>query len=74
MRHTGMLTNGKEFDSGKLSFHAGRGEVIAGLDEGVMTMRPGGIRKLMIPPHLGYGGSNAPGPWPPPNKIKKFKN
>ena len=56
-----MLQNGREFDSGKLSFHSGQGEVIAGLDEGCSGMRAGGIRKLMIPSNLGYGSSGAPG-------------
>lgn len=49
----------KVFDQGKTSFHSGRGEVIAGLDEGVQSMRAGGVRKLRIPPHLGYGSSGA---------------
>jgi hypothetical protein len=55
----------KKFDEGKLMFHVGRGEVIAGLDEAVAGMRAGGVRKLRIPPHLGYGTSGAPPKVPP---------
>ncbi|KAK3239010.1 hypothetical protein CYMTET_51029, partial [Cymbomonas tetramitiformis] len=72
IRYKGMIMpNGYEFDSGTLQFHLGKGEVIAGLDEGVATMRPGGMRKLLIPPHLGYGSSGAP-PKIPPNAVLVF--
>jgi len=64
--HTGTLAaTMKKFDEGKLMFHVGRGEVIAGLDEAVVGMRAGGVRKLRIPPHLGYGTSGAPPKVPP---------
>ena len=47
------------------SFQLGRGEVIKGWDRGVKGMKIGGVRKLIIPSHLGYGdrgaGADIPG-------------
>lgn len=60
VHYTGTLTNGKKFDAshdrGKpFEFPLGAGRVIKGWDQGVAGMRVGGIRKLTIPAHLGYG-------------------
>jgi len=70
VHYTGWLTNGTKFDSSvdrgqPFQFVLGVGQVIAGWDEGVATMKVGGKRKLTIPPTLGYGGMGAGGVIPP---------
>ena len=58
-------STGKEFDSSyknnrPANFRIGVGEVIPGWDEGLMTMKVGGKRHLIIPPNLGYGPAGRP--------------
>ncbi len=53
------------------SFVVGQGKVIAGWDKGVVGMRVGGRRELIIPPSLGYH-NESPGPGIAPNDTLVF--
>jgi FKBP-type peptidyl-prolyl cis-trans isomerase len=70
VHYTGWLTDGTKFDSSKdrgepFMFPLGAGQVIPGWDEGVQGMKVGGIRKLIIPPDMGYGDQGAGDTIPP---------
>ena len=62
VHYTGYLTNGTSFDTsiGKSAFGfvLGAGAVIKGWDEGLVGMRVGGTRKLVIPSGLAYGSGS----------------
>lgn len=65
VHYRGRLTSGKEFDSsykrGKpFKFVLGRGQVIAGWDEGVALLHVGEKAEFVIPPDLGYGKNGYP--------------
>jgi hypothetical protein len=62
-------SKGSQFDSSmNFSFPLGVGRVIAGWDQGVVGMKVGGQRRLVIPPNLGYG-SQMVGSIPPNSTL-----
>ncbi|MDP4200742.1 MAG: FKBP-type peptidyl-prolyl cis-trans isomerase [Bacteroidota bacterium] len=80
VNYTGKLVDGKTFDSNvDPAFHhtepfstaIGVGQVIPGWDEGMVSMKVGGKRRLIIPPQLGYGARGA-GAAIPPNATLIF--
>jgi len=74
LAYTAWLSNGVQFDSSReggepVEFTVGVGDVILGWDEGVVGMREGGRRLLVVPPALGYGESGHPGMIPPNSTL-----
>jgi FKBP-type peptidyl-prolyl cis-trans isomerase len=66
VNYVGMLADGTVFDASAnrgapSSFFIGVGQVIPGWDEGVVGMKEGGKRKLVIPAELAYGANGIPG-------------
>lgn len=77
VHYTGTLKDGTVFDSSRergkpIEFPLGQGQVIPGWDEGILSMKQGGRRKLMIPSKLGYGAEGTPGGPIPPNAELTF--
>lgn len=72
--YTGWLPDGRSFDSSQgreaFSFRLGARRVIQGWDVGVVGMKPGGTRRLIIPSQLGYGDRGAGSI--PPNAVLIF--
>lgn len=65
VHYLGRLEDGTEFDNSwrrnsPAQFQIGRGMLIKGWDKGLVGMRVGGRRRLVVPPALGYGTSGRP--------------
>ncbi len=74
VEYIGELLNGIEFDTSYarpsfFPFTLGQGKVIKGWEEGVKTMKEGGIRKLIIPPELAYGNQKRNEKIPPNSTL-----
>jgi peptidylprolyl isomerase len=70
VHYVGTLEDGTEFDSSKkhgrpFEVQIGVGRVIKGWDRGIVGMREGGHRKLVIPYQLAYGEDGRPPKIPP---------
>lgn len=64
VHYEGTLSDGTKFDNSydrnqPFEFVIGKGQVIKGWEEGLLGMRIGGKRKLIIPAELGYGANSA---------------
>ncbi|NJD10763.1 MAG: FKBP-type peptidyl-prolyl cis-trans isomerase [Gemmatimonadetes bacterium] len=75
MEYTGWLPNGRRFDTSEgkqpYVFTVGRGEAIKGWDQGVLGMKAGGQRRLIVPPRLAYGDEGFGG-YIPPSAVLVF--
>jgi FKBP-type peptidyl-prolyl cis-trans isomerase FkpA len=71
VRYAGFLPTGKQFDSGEITVTLGTFKTIRAWEEGLLGIRVGGRRRLVVPPSLGYGSKGA-GETIPPNSVLVF--
>lgn len=62
LHYVGTFADGREFDSSltrgqPLAFVLGQHQVISGFEQGLTGMRVGGVRRIVVPPDLGYGAT-----------------
>jgi FKBP-type peptidyl-prolyl cis-trans isomerase len=57
--YTGWLAKANEFDSGSFPLTLAEDQAIAGFIEGIVGMRLGGTRTIVMPSSLGYGSGGA---------------
>ena len=74
LHYTARLHHGEPFDSSRdrgqpITFELGTGAVPAGLDEGLLGMVVGEVRRIIVPPHLAYGDAGVPGVVPPGSTV-----
>lgn len=78
VHYSGWIGDGTLFDSSRIPgrdpfpVELGRGTVIAGWEEGLLGMKVGGVRQLVIPPQLAYG-AQSPSPLIPAGSVLIFE-
>lgn len=72
IRYTGWLSTGKQFDAGEITVTLGTNKTIRAWEEGLLGIRVGGKRRIVVPPNLGYGARGA-GDTIPPNSVLIFE-
>jgi FKBP-type peptidyl-prolyl cis-trans isomerase FkpA len=75
VHYTGTLMNGTKFDSSRdrgtpFDFKLGTGGVVKGWDQGMVGMKAGGKRRLVLPQDLAYGEKGSPPNIPPKAGLK----
>ncbi|AGC45146.1 FKBP-type peptidylprolyl cis-trans isomerase [Myxococcus stipitatus DSM 14675] len=77
VHYTGWLPDGTKFESSEnkapIGFNVGRRQVIDGWDQGILGMRVGGKRRLIIPSSLGYGSQGSSSGRIPPYTVLIFE-
>ncbi len=76
LHYDGTLSDGTMFDSSRkrgqpFEVELGRNHLIPGFERGVIGMRPGGKRRVVVPPELGYGTQRSANI--PPSSILIFE-
>lgn len=76
VHYVGTLLDGTKFDSTRdrdesVTLKLGQGQVVAGLDHGIITMKKGECALFIVPPELGYGVTGRDGV--PPNSVVLFE-
>lgn len=66
-----LHATGAKFDASRepFEFELGKGVVIKGWDQGLVGMRPGGRRRIVIPANLAYGDRGVPPKIPPASAL-----
>jgi FKBP-type peptidyl-prolyl cis-trans isomerase len=77
VQYVGWLGDGTRFDSSRdrdrpFTFRLGAGDAIKGWDEGLVGMKVGGKRRLVIPPDLGFGRQGV-GSVVPPGSVLYYE-
>uniref|UniRef100_H2YF84 peptidylprolyl isomerase n=1 Tax=Ciona savignyi TaxID=51511 RepID=H2YF84_CIOSA len=71
--YNGSFMDGAVFDSsGSRGNTLGRGELVLGVERGLMGMCVGEVRKVVIPPHIGYGEQGREDPMIPGSAVLLF--